>query len=175
MIYRDLHQWIVDTLSGDSYFTNGTKPVVILPQDHPTTPELSQAALNDSGIVIVVSPPALRRTGGIQDKEFLATCYIVIFESPNRNRGTKGTGKNAWNLAVVAASILEEQRPADFWAPLQFTELSQAETSDEIVVWVVELQTRLMIDLLALVLGDQDGNALTDEDGNLISVSPSEP
>lgn len=176
MIYRDLHNWVVDRLNGDAYFTNGTKPVTVLAQDHPDTPHLVQSNLNNLGLAVVVSPPELVRTGGIQDKEFMATLAIVFIESPNLNRSARGTGKNSWNLAVKASSLCEEQQPTGgFWAPLMFTSLKQTECDNEIVIWVVELQTRLLIDISVLVLADEFGNALVDDQGNLIEVSPTDP
>lgn len=179
MIIRDLKSGVAALHNADAYFSASPACLVLWDGEkeesekklHATAKAL-QAALDTVGVAGIVTEVEIQKADNLFA---LARFSVIYLENLAMNRGTRGSGRIAHNLAVKGWALCEGQS-VGHWSPLEFEGLQQASVSHEgLEAWELQLQTRVLYDHIATCLADEAGTFLADETGSPLIVSPTDP
>lgn len=178
-IFRQFQNAIIARLNWDAYFSQ-SEAIELKAEKRPTTRKDVQSALADRGIIGIVSLPKFERAG---DGEFEYVCDLEFWENPKLTESdtAERDGLNCVAKAmallfhyVIPITNIDGER-SDPFRKLEMDEGGFVEERDGIPVYRVRISTRIYIDVLVYILGNEDEFALVNENGEALIQTPTAP
>lgn len=193
MITKDFQTAIVNRLASDAYFTRSESIEVKAEQRGFNTKKAVQDALNDRGVLVVVSYCKWGRDFRQTDDEFIFWCDVSVYENPKQNESNDGgTNRDGESCCGKAFALLHHylipttNRDGDRSDPFSQLQIIPQPGSDGvgylgerdagIPVFGFRAQSKIYVDIEILCLGDPDAPfILVNENNQPLLISPTDP
>jgi hypothetical protein len=129
---------VIEALATNAWFASNS--ITCISEDQLDTPESVETYLASPGAVVIVGQPSFRRT---ENGRVGISVPVEIYENPQINRITGGTGKKAREISENVFGICEQYQSASYpqFTQLQPTRLEQIYADDGLVIFVVDVES----------------------------------
>lgn len=178
MFLKDAQLAIKNLLANNAYFTQ-PNAVSVLIEGQPAIRKAIGTALNQTGVVAVVSKAKIKRQTG---RSATVTFSVVVYENTERNAdedvGTAGSvigQRDAEDVCAKSWGILDGQNIAEGLSAIRVLGFEQTDSGEGLDLYELELSTETTLGMIETLLAASTGETLTNESGQTIDLEPISP